>query len=564
MGRDAFDRAVEALIAYRYPDADVRVFDGRGGDGGRDVVVRQGDRVRIYQLKYFPGGFSSEQRQRRRQIKKSFEAALAHEPYEWTLVVPCNLTEGEQEFVDDLDGTSAVERVGWWGRANLDALLAGYPDLQRALDRDTAKEYLEAVGRRQALVEGHGDLAANLIDLRRAVNAADPHWTFDFATTADGFTRTLRAKHPNAHNLSPVTMRFSVEETLDPELREQLDRMLDFGLSGELEIPVTSFTVDGPPLVSEVSEGGFVLLKSVRGAPNRIPVEFRFLDADGYQIGSHIGFPTHVGEGRAGRSLTVEFYGGLAIAMDLPSESEHGRFNLDLHVTDAEPRVALNVDRMLRTGGASSRVEVLVDGHGLLSFSTNGFSWMPPSPADDWDYLVSLSDDMEFISRETGTMFVVPAAVPAKERVFLRCARLLLEGQCVVVPDHGLLTATLSPEGDELDWPTLLRGDGGLKVEFEHYGFEVLGRSIDLGVGAIFTLSYEVVSLDGEVLTDKGQLAHDQPVRFRPRRAKSWWVYLPAKVTADQVLLPAPWEIAGIDEPQDVVALDESAQASSV
>jgi len=53
-----FDRIVEALFTRLYGDADeFRVYDGRGGDGGKDIYVRQGKRVRIFQLKYFPEGF---------------------------------------------------------------------------------------------------------------------------------------------------------------------------------------------------------------------------------------------------------------------------------------------------------------------------------------------------------------------------------------------------------------------------------------------------------------------------------------------------------------------------
>ncbi len=211
IGREKFDRAVEALIAYRYQHAEVTAFDGKGGDGGRDVVVRQGDRVRIFQLKYFPEGFSSKWVQRRRQIKRSFEAALDHKPYEWTLVVPKNLTDGEQTYIEELTKDSGVEVINWWGRTELDVRMAGFPDLRRYIESDTAKEYLGAVGRRNAFIETGSDFLSNIADLSRAADAADPHWTLDFDSTKNVITKTLRAKHPNAHNLSPVTLKFNVE-----------------------------------------------------------------------------------------------------------------------------------------------------------------------------------------------------------------------------------------------------------------------------------------------------------------------------------------------------------------
>ncbi|MFE9322648.1 hypothetical protein ACIHDR_23680 [Nocardia sp. NPDC052278] len=50
------------LITRRYRHADsVIAVNGRGGDGGIDLEVRQGVRVRIFQLKYLPEAFSGAQ-----------------------------------------------------------------------------------------------------------------------------------------------------------------------------------------------------------------------------------------------------------------------------------------------------------------------------------------------------------------------------------------------------------------------------------------------------------------------------------------------------------------------
>jgi DNA polymerase IIIc chi subunit len=48
-----FDRIVESMIHRMYSEtARVEVVDGRGGDGGRDIVVTQGSRARIFQLNF--------------------------------------------------------------------------------------------------------------------------------------------------------------------------------------------------------------------------------------------------------------------------------------------------------------------------------------------------------------------------------------------------------------------------------------------------------------------------------------------------------------------------------
>lgn len=54
IGQEDFDRMVETLVQRLYQDSStVEVIDGRGGDGGRDIVVRQGSRIRIFQLNTF-------------------------------------------------------------------------------------------------------------------------------------------------------------------------------------------------------------------------------------------------------------------------------------------------------------------------------------------------------------------------------------------------------------------------------------------------------------------------------------------------------------------------------
>ncbi|WP_433573606.1 hypothetical protein [Streptomyces sp. CA-251247] len=87
IGQPKFDRIIEALIQRLYDaTAEVVPVNGRGGDRGKDIEVRQRGRLRIYQLKYYPDGLTG--RGRRTSVKKSFNRAMAHDPYEWVLVVP--------------------------------------------------------------------------------------------------------------------------------------------------------------------------------------------------------------------------------------------------------------------------------------------------------------------------------------------------------------------------------------------------------------------------------------------------------------------------------------------
>ena len=95
LNQSDFDRTVELLVTRRYkrehPELSVQAIDGRGGDGGIDIDVREpvtGKLLKIYPLKFFPEGFSGGHRQRRNQIRNSFEKAAALHPPVWALVVP--------------------------------------------------------------------------------------------------------------------------------------------------------------------------------------------------------------------------------------------------------------------------------------------------------------------------------------------------------------------------------------------------------------------------------------------------------------------------------------------
>ncbi|MFF2627591.1 hypothetical protein ACFVUN_17690 [Kitasatospora griseola] len=138
------------MILYRtyQRDADVKPVDGRGGDGGSDFEVLQGGRRRIFQLKYYPDGFpSSSFKNRRSSISKSFARAMKNPLFEWILVVPCNLTPSEHDFVQNLAGNSGV-RIRVMGRAALDSMLASFPDLHayasRSPSADATKTFIES------------------------------------------------------------------------------------------------------------------------------------------------------------------------------------------------------------------------------------------------------------------------------------------------------------------------------------------------------------------------------------------------------------------------------------
>lgn len=241
VGQPGFDRLVEALV-HRVYDATARVeaVNGRGGDDGIDIKVTHGSRVRIFQLKYYPDGFpTTAHKGRRKSIRQSFTRALQHQPWEWILVVPCTLTTAEREFVTSLAAGQTV-RVGVWDRAKLDGLLATHADLEASFTRDQLFEAAKVYGQERALLmDGMRDVSARVTALGRQADGLDDHWTVDFARQGKTVVHTLRAKHPRAHEVSPVEITLTGSCPLTPDLAQAVRRSLGFGSTASTSPPVT-------------------------------------------------------------------------------------------------------------------------------------------------------------------------------------------------------------------------------------------------------------------------------------------------------------------------------------
>nr|WP_221383247.1 hypothetical protein [Actinoplanes polyasparticus] len=179
----------------------VLAYDGRGGV---DVLVRQGTRLRIFQLKYFGDGFGSDHRKHRRQIKDSFMAAVNHDPTEWILVIPTNPTPGEEKFVLDLsqDRPDLVLRI--MGRQQLDSHLSRFPDLTEYFVRDSLLHHAKILGQKKALrLGGLSDLTERTRALAGVADTLDLDWGVDTAMRDGVVVHTVRPKHERAARNSP-------------------------------------------------------------------------------------------------------------------------------------------------------------------------------------------------------------------------------------------------------------------------------------------------------------------------------------------------------------------------
>lgn len=185
------------------PDDEVDVIDGRGGDEGKDVEVIRADGTRlVYQLKFFPEGFSGPFIKRRQQIKDSFERILADPPNVWVLVTPHKFTKSEWAYKGKLSKINAEIKVDAWDQARIDSYLAPHTDLVGFIQRDDELlRQATILGQERAVLAQPGaDLAHRVFALGQTVDEVDPYYALDFARQGTTTITSLRPKHPRAHS----------------------------------------------------------------------------------------------------------------------------------------------------------------------------------------------------------------------------------------------------------------------------------------------------------------------------------------------------------------------------
>lgn len=337
LSREQFDALVESLLTRMYDDRSlwtVEVFRGDGGDGGRDVTVKSlvDGSIRIFQLKFFPGGFSAVNVKRREQIKKSFRKAMIHAPDEWTLVVPENTTAGEKTYLANLKslappGVRSSLKLTEMTAANLISELAKFPDLRRSFEHDDWREFAAAFNvAPEILPSTPQEVEARFTKTQEAVDAADPDWTWvpTFGKGAPG--RLLVAKSSRSAELSPIAIEIQTNPTaLTPELERQLEAIFDFGLDGDIDLPpevVERFSVVGPPIVAREEGGVRVLVSRLATAPASLreaDIAVELHDGDDNLVWSHDASVEHAASGAAGYSLRLRLGKALRLTLKIRS-----------------------------------------------------------------------------------------------------------------------------------------------------------------------------------------------------------------------------------------------------
>lgn len=562
MGQPEFDRVVEALLVAEFTGGGftAQALDGRGGDGGIDVGVwdPQGKVVRVFQLKYFPEGFSGMWGRRKQQVKDSFDKAWKnHQPARWTLVVPRNPTPEERDYVLGL-GRSHDVRVDITGRAELDGLLGKHSHLLDYFATDRAVELLTAVHRPEEALAHSDDIGTVLDRVHGRLRAQSPHWGWALHVDVHGNQmHHLVARHPDAHISEPLAVDMTATFTKESEeLKERFDRAMRFGVAETVVLPhdvVPSITrrgadwFDGEKQVAEVH-----LIPSDAGAGT--PVTLSAEDAEGIQLGAITGTVKRFSRGSEGGQLIADFIGGLTAHWLIPADADAPPQDVTFTISNGgvPVRDVRRLARFMSQFDSSHRVTIKLNGRVFAAFDLGGGDRHEPDEA-----FLAFLDDLVAIEDELDTQFLFPTdGVSSSDRRWAAAIREVLRGNLAPMPHVDGYNVTLDGGHDD----SLLAGlrSKGMRLykRLPQFTQQLLG--VDLVLRDVVIYQHEAVIEGGEAHvaallagTGKGRVAHAVSSKQYP-----WLMFKPDRVKVQGTLPPlADLGVPGVPEHAEMTAL---------
>ncbi len=523
-----FDRVVEALLVAMF-DVEpkyVEVLRGEGGDDGIDVVVRdeQDYPETIFQLKFFPGGFTGGNRDTRRaQIKKSFNMAWnKHKPKTWVLVMPSNPHKNELAWIRKL-ATGKQVKTHMWGQAHLDRGLAAHPEIERAALHDGVVDVLRQFGQERAALANSGDAQILFRGMLEELQARSEYWATDVSLQDGELIESYRPKRHDAMEKEPIRETFTV--TLGPEdqdISEQIVHSINYGALESIRLPesAAAFQRTGPAWVQPFPklEHQSVELHPVQTVLEKEePVIINVLDEDGCAMARFPGKIVERARGRIGHSAKARFANIATAIISMPTISDLSDpgsivLNFDLHgpaVTDAEQ--AINLLDAMQPGAT---LEFYWGGKkkGRVKL---GSELKDPTEVDS--YIRELLSDLLYLQGKLpAAAFTLPTEVDGTDRAYIRIARILLEGKRTVMPPGTSFTAVLSGVKGE-GFERLLRSGGPFTNRFKRLKINLLGSTYNLGAATMFhrnVLIADAVEVEQSI---DGGTAEGREIRLRPQ-----------------------------------------------
>lgn len=378
---DTIERMIAVGLCRRHQHA--RRIRPSQGDGGLDVLVPAGQsqfHVEDYQVKKFADGLNDS---RKSQIKKSLKTAIAtHQDTtsrytisRWYLTLPMDLTREQEIWLANLaTELNAPFPVEVFGLTQIEDLLLESPNIREYYLGDGMEKVREILNQMSSLTGLHnltmdptkiepGDASSPLAELHRQINAADPHFNYDYQVTTDlpvttpwvGLVASVIArtspeaphvtwhvstKYDSALEDRPIPGSYTVyPERMTPEQREAWEQWRDYGTPVTLDGDVVdNLTIDLP--------GG--LGGDLPASDNRLRI--------GPTVGEFDDEPTArslwVIEDTDGKRLTERLFSLRRTGRGIAG-GEH------LHGTDAEEYIGVDLFVMFKTpNGISMKVKL--------------------------------------------------------------------------------------------------------------------------------------------------------------------------------------------------------------
>lgn len=549
--RETFEKIVEILLGREF-GLRGHAVNGRGGDEGIDYDVD--DAKIIFQLKFFPDGFPTSGT-RRTQISRSFKEALKHDPDEWFLVVPANLTPHERRFVTGL-GKGKRVKISIRDETWLD------DQLMQAANKDLLDHYLYAsdidylharaeVFKNNPVIRDAGDLDNRVRAVSDAVDLVDPNWTFDFASVGGEIVKTLVPKDPAAPGRAPITITFTAVVPADSPQRKALDDADAYGYTSEIRLPgemIRDYQVHGTRLLQSGGDVAELRLGPIPGASNWQPGELVLTGTAGERLGVFLVDACLRSQANKGSTYEIAFGEVLTLTLRVPfdlADQDAGNVHFSFNGAAGRPTTELfEVADFIVKLGASATCVLRVNDQQVVGMNSARTSI---DLVDQFRQLRLLADDLRVIEAEANTKFRFPARVEARERVDIRNVRLMLEGHCVADPTANCITAQLSGDRDEALDQLLTTDPRWLLVTTEPGQFEILGQTIVLPqlsyAGYVF-LAQEELDAIGQAFDDKSAYGH--PVTMRMRPGDRVRMFLPDRRDPNLPVDITPWNVEGI------------------
>ncbi len=547
MSRDDFERAVESLVIRVTERGDprlvARAVDGRGGDGGIDIDIRERATdhvVRIFQLKHFPQGFSGDRKTvRRRQIRESFQRAMDHNPREWTLITPGNLTPDEREYVRSLGGGTPVE-VTVWGAAELDGMLAEHPDLADYAERSSLRTALDRVGRSSATLATTDDLVAEARRVHAHSEAWSPYWRPAVSFEDGRPIVRYEALREDSSTREPLHYSFAFVWEGNEKLRDAFSDALDFGVTERLELPpevVTKMRRVGPEWFSGETGAGTLVLGP--GTSLHTPGRVTCVSADGRNLASRRASIERTAVGQRGGTAVITIADGMRVIMQMTKDTGGGTLRFASDSAGLSGTAVRDQFRFLEALSDSSHLRLSFEGS-ESDLAMSGEHFLPDAGT------VSLADDAAAIEQLAGTVFAWPNNYrpSAVERSWIRVTRLILEGKTTLVPDFREFHLDVGGTSDGLD---IVMSDGA-PVRFTPgtWAVTMFGEELPLGPVMFFHPQMRAIAEPGAA--EAIRRGESRTLHFAPADGGPLRIWMPDRSESNDPGPVAVWGIPQIAE----------------